>query len=174
MTLPGVFFCLFQLLTLPIFKFPFSLPFEYPFQDLFPLDAATLLAVAYSSAFILFEPFAGGTLAALVLYCSHLAHQATSTYGAGNAAKITGALEAASWILQFIGHGKYEGRAPAFMENFGHSFLTAPFFIWLDILFRLGYRPELRQRVEASVQKNVAAWKREKSQAAQQEQRKDL
>lgn len=164
---------MFQLLTLPIFTLPFSLPFNYPFQSTFPFDAANILAGFYSTAFILMEPLAGGSLATLVMYCSYLAHLATNTYGAGSAAKITGVIEAASWILQFIGHGKYEGRAPAFMENFGHSFLTAPFFIWVDILFKLGYKPELKKRVDRSIAKNVSEFRREKLENAK-EQRKNI
>ena len=53
-----------------------------------------------------------------------------------------------SWIIQFIGHGVFEGRAPALLDNLVQAVFLAPFFVWLEFLFMCGYRPELRQRLK--------------------------
>ncbi len=39
----------------------------------------------------------------------------------------------AGWILQFIGHGVYEGRSPAFLKNLVHL-LVGPIWIVNDLL----------------------------------------
>ena len=60
-----------------------------------------------------------------------------------------------SWIIQFIGHGVFEGRAPALLDNLVQAVFLAPFFVWLEFLFMCGYRPELRQRLKTSVEAEI-------------------
>lgn len=71
-----------------------------------------------------------------------------------------------SWIAQFIGHGAFEGRAPALFDNLLQAFVLAPFFVWMEILFALGYRPELKGRVEKMVEKEIQKYRAEKASAA--------
>ncbi|KAA1466088.1 DUF962-domain-containing protein [Dentipellis sp. KUC8613] len=52
-----------------------------------------------------------------------------------------------SWILQFIGHGAAEKRAPALLDNIVGALVLAPFFVHLEILFSLGYRPTLHKQL---------------------------
>lgn len=66
-----------------------------------------------------------------------------------------------SWIAQFIGHGAFEGRAPALMDNLVQAIFLAPMFVWLEMLFKLGYRRELQARVEKAVLKEIAKFKSE-------------
>jgi len=49
-----------------------------------------------------------------------------------------------NWILQFIGHGVFEKRAPALLDNLLQVFV-APDFIVIEILFVLGFRKEERK-----------------------------
>lgn len=65
----------------------------------------------------------------------------------------------ASWILQFIGHGKFEGRAPALLDNLFQAIFLAPLFVWLELLFAFGYRQELQGRVDREVQKEIAKFR---------------
>ena len=44
-----------------------------------------------------------------------------------------------SWISQFIGHGIFEGRAPALLDNLLLMFV-APFFFVFEVLHMAGYR----------------------------------
>lgn len=61
-----------------------------------------------------------------------------------------------------MGHGKFEGRAPALLDNLVQAAFLAPFFVWLETLFMFGYRPELQKRVEAAVVKEIEKFKKQK------------
>lgn len=108
------------------------------------------------------EPVAGGLLCAICLgmgaagnYFYSLDPKTANTIG--------GTVFLLAWILQFIGHGKFEGRAPALLDNLMQALLLAPLFVWLELLFFFGYRKELQQRVEKQVEKNIAQFKTEKA-----------
>ena len=90
-------------------------------------------------------------------YANHL----TSTYKYNaNAAAIV--VEVVAWIAQFIGHGVYEGRAPALLDNLVQALVLAPFFVFMEVLFAFGYRPELHKRVDDAVEKEIAKFKSDK------------
>ena len=74
------------------------------------------------------------------------------------------ALHVGSWIAQFVGHGKFEGRAPALLDNLFQAFFLAPLFVWLELLFALGYRPELQSRVDQGVQEDIKMFRESKQQ----------
>lgn len=42
------------------------------------------------------------------------------------------------------------------------ALFLAPFFVWLEILFAFGYRPELKARLDSSVAKEIEKFKAEK------------
>lgn len=77
-----------------------------------------------------------------------------------------GAIHVVSWLAQFVGHGVFEGRAPALLDNLVQAFLLAPLFVWMEVLFYLGYRPELKARYHQSVEKEIAAFNKQKGNAA--------
>jgi len=108
------------------------------------------------------EPVAGSLLAPLILagtaYCNHL----TSTHGATANYWALG-LHIFSWIAQFIGHGVFEGRAPALFDNLVQAIFLAPFFVWLEVLFSMGYRPELKGRLDKAVEAEVVKHKQAKA-----------
>jgi uncharacterized membrane protein YGL010W len=56
-----------------------------------------------------------------------------------------------SWILQFIGHGKYEGRRPALLDNLVQALFLAPLFVWYECLFKFGFYKGLRREVEEGI-----------------------
>ncbi|KAI0046878.1 DUF962-domain-containing protein [Auriscalpium vulgare] len=62
-----------------------------------------------------------------------------------------------AWIAQFIGHGVAEGRAPgpALLDNLLAAVVLAPFFVHLEILFTLGYRPEMHKQLKNDVGKEI-------------------
>ena len=66
-----------------------------------------------------------------------------------------------SWLAQFVGHGAFEGRAPALLDNLVQALLLAPLFVWMEILFFFGYRPELKQRFDKSVEEEVAKFRKQ-------------
>ena len=71
-------------------------------------------------------------------------------------------LHLTSWIAQFVGHGKFEGRAPALLDNLFQAFFLAPLFVWMEILFSLGYRPELKSRIDNMVEEDVSKFRESK------------
>lgn len=108
------------------------------------------------------EPVAGGLLAPLLLAATAYGKHLTSTYGS-TANYSAGAIHAVCWIAQFIGHGVFEGRKPALIDNLVQALLLAPFFVWMEILFYFGYRPELKCRIDKAVEVEIG--KIEKSKA---------
>lgn len=97
------------------------------------------------------EPVAGAMLAPFLVGGAAYGNHLTSTYGK-SANQISAGVQAFCWILQFIGHGKFEGRAPALLDNLVQAFFLAPFFVFLEVLFMLGYRPELKSRLDKHVE----------------------
>lgn len=107
-------------------------------------------------------------------------------HGVPQANYIAAGVNVISWILQFIGHGFFEKRAPALLDsliqgmpclqypvwyilhyanNPTHSipaFLLAPLFVFLEVLFSLGYRPALQDRVKKAAAKLRADFEKAK------------
>ncbi|KAL6906835.1 ER membrane protein [Trichoderma evansii] len=123
-----------------------------PYLD---LNLGTIGAVLYASLYLLLEPVAGFVLAAFCIGSTafvnswHL-RDPTLTF------QVALGVHIASWIAQFIGHGAFEGRAPALLDNLIQAIFLAPMFVWLEMLFKLGYRRELQARVEKAVVKEIA------------------
>ena len=126
-----------------------------------PPNAGTIACLIYSTLYILLEPVAGGILAPILLAATAGANYLTSTYGSTANYWALGA-HLASWIAQFVGHGVFEGRAPALLDNLVQAVFLAPFFVWLEVLFSLGYRPELKDRLNKAVEEDIAKFRASK------------
>ncbi|KUJ08431.1 DUF962-domain-containing protein [Mollisia scopiformis] len=131
-----------------------------------PPNAGTIGAVLYSGFYMLLEPFAGTCLLPIIIswtaYANHLTTAHTSS-----ANQFAIAVFIVSWILQFVGHGVYEGRAPALLDNLLQALVLAPFFVFMEFLFKVfGYRPELQKRVNLAVEKEIKKFKAEKPNGA--------
>lgn len=71
-----------------------------------------------------------------------------------------------SWIAQFIGHGRFEGRKPALLDNIVQAFFLAPLFVWYEVLFKCGFYKNLQAEVEVGIEEEVARMKAEKAEKA--------
>ncbi|QRV87604.1 endoplasmic reticulum membrane protein [Ceratobasidium sp. AG-Ba] len=91
-----------------------------------------------------------------------------------DAIKVAGALHAFSWIMQFIGHGAAEGRAPALLDNLVGAIVLAPFFVHLELLFAIGYKPSLHKRIQNEVGKQITQFRRQEADKKRAAGRKDL
>lgn len=60
-----------------------------------------------------------------------------------------------SWIFQFVGHGVFEKRKPALLDNLVQSLVLAPYFVLFEVLFKLGYMPQLRDQLEHDIAPGV-------------------
>ncbi|KAI0771954.1 DUF962-domain-containing protein [Trametes elegans] len=81
-----------------------------------------------------------------------------------DAMKIAGAIHVVSWLAQFSGHFFAEGRSPALLDNLLGALVLAPFFVHLEILFKLGYNPNLQQSIHKSVKQEIAQIKASEAQ----------
>ncbi|EEA18659.1 hypothetical protein TMatcc_010797 [Talaromyces marneffei ATCC 18224] len=120
-----------------------------------PLNAGTIQSLIYALGYILLEPVVGLICVPTLLGAAAYMNYLTMTYGA-TATSWSFGIFIVSWIAQFIGHGAYEGRSPALLDNLFQALFLAPLFVFLEYLFMFGYRPELQRRVEAEVQKKLA------------------
>ncbi|ORX94907.1 DUF962-domain-containing protein [Basidiobolus meristosporus CBS 931.73] len=66
------------------------------------------------------------------------------------------------WGLQLFTHRFFEKQPLNFRDNLIHVLLFSPFFVFLEILFALGYRPALQQRMQVAVGKAVYAEQKKK------------
>lgn len=107
---------------------------------------------------MLLEPLAG-TILAVVCLAAAAAGNHFFAVDPTLTTQVAAGVHIAGWIAQFIGHGKFEGRAPALLDNLLQAIFLAPLFVWLEFLFMFGYRPELRARVEKAIQQEIAKFK---------------
>jgi uncharacterized membrane protein YGL010W len=54
------------------------------------------------------------------------------------------------WVFQFVGHVAYEHRKPAFVDDV-IGLMIGPLFVLVEALFAFGWRPALRDAIEAKV-----------------------
>ena len=73
------------------------------------------------------------------------------------------AVHVVSWILQFVGHGKFEGRKPALLDNLVQALFLAPLFVWYEVLFKMGFYKGLKREVELGVEDEIAKLKAKKA-----------
>ncbi|MCJ1474318.1 hypothetical protein MMC13_002976 [Lambiella insularis] len=129
-----------------------------------PPNLGTVATLVYSTFYILMEPVAGGLLTPLLLAATAYSKHLTTTYGS-TANYIAISIHVVCWIAQFVGHGVFEGRKPALLDNLIQAILLAPFFVWMEVLFFFGYRPELKGRVDKAVNLEIEKIKKSKAQA---------
>ncbi|CAL00515.1 uncharacterized protein An16g07420 [Aspergillus niger] len=141
-----------------------NLPNALQIENL-PPNLGTIAAVVYSTFYILLEPVAGALIAPLIIAGAAWANHLLATYGTSVNYWFAG-IHVVSWLAQFVGHGAFERRAPALLDNLVQALLLAPLFVWMEVLFFFGYRPELKARYDENVEKEIAAFKAQKGKTA--------
>jgi len=125
-------------------------------------NLGTFFAFLWGGLYVLLEPVAGTVLGILCVVSAAVGNQLRiANPTATNQWSIV--IFLVSWLAQFIGHGKFEGRAPALVDNVFQAFFLAPLFVWLEGLFMLGYRPNLKARVDKAVAVEVAKFRQQKA-----------
>merc|ERR1712083_235623 len=125
------------------------------------VNLAFVVTLIYAICYIAMEPFAGLIGAVLVSLLSVTAAKLVgtgATFGGHDVLNIAVAIHITAWILQFIGHGVFEGRAPALIDSWDQAFLTAPLFVLMEILFFFGYRKEFYAKIMEQVETNIATF----------------
>ncbi|KAJ1858568.1 hypothetical protein LPJ73_001888 [Coemansia sp. RSA 2703] len=125
-----------------------------------PLPNITALGMlGYVIFYTILEPFAG--LLAMPFIYTMLVTAQQFVLTTPNGMNICIGLFVFSWIIQFIGHGAFEKRAPALMDNIVQALVMAPFFVFLEVLFALGYRPSLHRELRSEVGVRILAFRRQ-------------
>ncbi|KAH7916760.1 DUF962-domain-containing protein [Hygrophoropsis aurantiaca] len=140
---------------------PASFPtVHYSISDylVFDFNTPAITTAVYLVYYLILEPVAA-ILYAPQMVLSLLTATAYSyrTDGIRNAVIV----QVVSWVAQFLGHGLAEGRAPALLDNILGAFVLAPFFVHLELLFKVGYRPELHKQLQNDIGKEILKIRRE-------------
>ncbi|KAK5654962.1 hypothetical protein OQA88_6720 [Cercophora sp. LCS_1] len=139
----------------------FSLPTFIQIPYLEP-NLGTFAALTWGALYVLLEPVAGTALALICLGAAAGGNY-LRIHSEAPITQVAIGIHVASWILQFIGHGKFEGRAPALLDNLFQAIFLAPLFVWLEFLFGIGYRGELKKRVDKAVEIEIAKFRAKKA-----------
>ncbi|KAJ7276145.1 hypothetical protein B0H12DRAFT_1083801 [Mycena haematopus] len=130
-------------------------PIHHAFSDylVFDLNYPTIYAAICLAYYFVLEPVAA------LLYTPQMILTLLSataySHSAGHISQAT-ILHAFCWVAQFIGHGVAEKRAPALLDNVLGAVVLAPFFVHVEVLFALGYRPEMHKQLNNEIGKEIA------------------
>ncbi|KAF5449607.1 hypothetical protein F2P56_030035 [Juglans regia] len=129
------------------------------------LNIGFLLALIYSVFYVCLDVKAG-SLAALLCVISWVTSSfIASRLGFSLAWKVVLVAQLLCWTGQFIGHGIFEKRAPALLDNLVQAFIMAPFFVLLEALQSFfGYEPYpgFQAIVHAKIEAKIDEWKDKK------------
>ncbi|KEH33297.1 hypothetical protein MtrunA17_Chr3g0091931 [Medicago truncatula] len=121
-----------------------------------------VFAVFYGLFYAALDIKAGSFTAVLTFLSWVGASFVANSIGYELAWKVVLAAQLFCWTGQFIGHGVFEKRAPALLDNLAQAFLMAPFFVVLEILqSSIGYEPYpgFQKKVQARIDANIKEWK---------------
>ncbi|TYI11833.1 hypothetical protein ES332_A09G234300v1 [Gossypium tomentosum] len=142
-------------------------------SGIFPSGINHALVLNYGSAFSIFlglfyvvlDKKAGSLAALLCLACWVGASFIAAKLGYSLAWKVVLVSQLLCWTGQFLGHGIFEKRAPALLDNLVQALLMAPFFVLLEVLQSLfGYEPYpgFQMRVNAKIKAEIKEWQDKK------------
>nr|ACO14818.1 endoplasmic reticulum membrane protein YGL010W [Caligus clemensi] len=153
-----------------LWSFMYLLQFTGPISNLLPTDVivenyAFYIFSLYIVIFLITDLIAGliGSLLIVGIYFLTLSSVQGGALIAGfNGWKLSLGVHLSAWILQFIGHGVFEKRAPALLDNVFQAFITAPLFVLLEVMFFFGYKKDLYQSCLPKIKENVKKFHRKK------------
>jgi uncharacterized membrane protein YGL010W len=118
------------------------------------ITVAAIVSVAASIYYFLLDRVFGVTMAVVLVLMCAAASEITARLATGATLGIAGAVFAAGWALQFLGH-KFEGMKPAFYDDL-MQLAIGPLFVCAEAFFILGAKPQLRRYIEERVGPTVA------------------
>ncbi|KPI90754.1 hypothetical protein ABL78_0190 [Leptomonas seymouri] len=132
-----------------IFTTALSFIARIPITD--KINLSHIVAAFYAISFLKMEPLAGALYAPVIGAMEYLGSQVLIHYVPASVA-----VHLIGWVAQILAHKLVEGRQPAFREDPFQAFHAAVFFVWLEVLFQLGYRPLEKEELEKLVKEQVA------------------
>ncbi|GET92976.1 hypothetical protein, unknown function [Leishmania tarentolae] len=115
------------------------------------VNLSHIITAFYAVSFIKMEPIAGTLYAPMIAFMEYLGSRVLINHVPASIG-----IHVLSWAAQIVGHKFIEGRQPAFMEDPLQAIHAAVFFVWLEVLFFLGYRPSMKAELEKMIEERVA------------------
>ncbi|XDG10462.1 hypothetical protein ABKA04_010077 [Annulohypoxylon sp. FPYF3050] len=116
------------------------------------LNLGTLAAFIWASLYVLLEPVAGTILGLICLGAAAYTNKALAQ-DPELTNRIAISVQGTCWLLQLFGHGIFDGRKLSqFLGNWSQAIFLSPLFVWLELLFKFGYRRELQERIGKAIQ----------------------
>jgi len=127
----------------------------------FVLNLTFFLYLGYAIYYLTLDFFAGLTFD-IVLFGLVLSANAFYKYfGPEKAWLYALAIHVLSWYMQIHpGHMMLEGRKPALTDAFFQSLVLAPLFVWFEVLFFVGLKKELYEKLERRIVDEIARYKK--------------
>lgn len=122
----------------------------------FALNLPFLFSLLYSIYYVSLDAIPGLAYAPILIAISQHATFYSQSPQSGTNAFI---IHIVSWAAQFLSHGLAEKRAPALFDGLVQAVTLAPFFIFYEVLFYLGFKRELQDRINAKISRNVGAYR---------------
>lgn len=129
------------------------------------LNVGTAMATVYSCYYCALDRTCGAPsipiLLAFVIGAKHLilTRFAENTL---EVVKTMATIHLLSWVAQFIGHGAFEGNAPALFDSLFQSVVLAPFFVVMELGFDLGFRKDFERQLNNRVAKAISEKRKDK------------
>ncbi|KAM0961646.1 hypothetical protein FF1_021018 [Malus domestica] len=130
-----------------------------------PFNVGLLLTIIYSAFYICLDAKAGSLGALLCVLCWVGSCFLGTLLGFSISWKVVLVAQIVCWTGQFIGHGVFEKRAPALLDNLAQAFIMAPFFVLLEALqIFFGYEPYpgFQAIVQAKIDAEISEWQENK------------
>ncbi|KAK9461610.1 uncharacterized protein V1516DRAFT_690161 [Lipomyces oligophaga] len=122
------------------------------------LNLGTFGAIGYALFYVFLDPIVGGIVAPFILSIPYISTNLIDKYGS-TVVYTAGVLFVICWIAQFVGHGVFEKRAPALLDNLVQALVLAPFFVVYEFVFMFGFRPEFHEKLVARVKLEIEKFK---------------
>lgn len=107
------------------------------------LNVSHIAASFYGLTFVCMDPIAGILYLPCIAGMRHI-----GAIAANKCLAACGALHVVGWVSQILAHRIFEGEQPAFMEDPFQALHSAVFFVWLEVLFKLGYRRNQHKKLQ--------------------------
>lgn len=134
----------------------FLLPMTVPGAG---ISGAAAGAIAYAAFYFYIAPGPLGIASAAFVYFIFAGATAFAAKWGAGAWQPALAVHVVCWILQFIGHGVYEGRAPALLDNLFQALFMAPIFVFVEVLMGVGLLSDFKREALAETSRRVAAFR---------------
>lgn len=141
------------------------LPISFAGVDGIDLNFGFVAALFYGLFYLAMDRKAGFLAALLCILCWFGSDRLAGRLGFSLAWKVVLASQLFCWTSQFIGHGVFEKRAPALLDNLSQALLMAPFFVLLEVLQSFfGYEPYpgFHAKVSAKIEADRKEWQASK------------